>query len=150
MLPLESKLVEDMKEAMKARDQVRLDVVRAIKSALKYKFVEKEQKDLTEEEAFQVLGTLMKQRKEAAESFQTAGRTDLAQKEQREVEIINAFLPKQLSADEIKVLIQDAIKASGSTSIKDLGKVMKELKPKISGKADNKLVTDLIKSQLPA
>ena len=150
MLPLESKLVEDMKEAMKARDQVRLDVVRAIKSALKYKFVEKEQKDLTEEEAFQVLGTLMKQRKEAAESFQTAGRTDLAQKEQREVEIITAYLPKQLSADEIKVLIQDAIKASGSTSIKDLGKVMKELKPKISGKADNKLVTDLIKSQLPA
>ena len=149
MLPFEAQITEDMKVAMKAKDQIRLDCLRAIKSALKYKFVEKEQKDLTEDEGFQVLQTLIKQRKESAESFKSGGREDLATKELREAEIIEAFLPKALSEQELRALIQEAIQTTQSQSVKDLGKVMKELKPKIAGRADNKLVTDLIQLRYP-
>ena len=135
---------------MKAKDQVRLDVLRAMKSALKYKFVEKKQQDLTEEEAIAVFQTMIKQRKDSAEQFEKFSRPDQANKEKREVEVIMSFLPKQLSSDEVKSLVTEAIAISQAQSLKDLGKVMKELKPKISGRADAKEVTELVKQLLPA
>ncbi len=147
-LPFEDRLGEEIKNAMRAKDQVRLDCLRAMKSALKYKFVEKEQKELTEEEAFQVFQSLIKQRKDSAEQFKSGGREEAAQKELKEIEIISAYLPAALSEQELKAMIQDAIKVSQSSSVKDLGKVMKELKPKITGRADAKFVTDLVRQSL--
>jgi uncharacterized protein YqeY len=148
MLPFEQRIGDELKDAMRAKDQVKLDVLRAMKSGLKYKFVEKEQKDLTEEEALQVFQSLIKQRKDAADQAQQFNRPEMAAKELREIEIISAFMPKALSEAELKTLIAETIKHTGSQSIKDLGKVMKELKAKIVGRADAKLVTDLVKQQL--
>lgn len=150
MLPFEQRIGDELKEAMRAKDQVRLDCLRAMKSALKYKFVEKEQKDLTEEEALQVFQSMIKQRKDSVEQFKAANRVDAAQKEQREIELITAFLPKQFTEEELKTLISDSIKTTQSSGAKDLGKVMKDLKPKITGRADARLVTDLVRQQLGA
>jgi hypothetical protein len=148
MLPFETRIGEEIKDAMRAKDQVKLDVLRAMKSALKYKFVEKEQKDLTDDEALQVFQSLIKQRKDAAEQAKQFNRPEMAAKELREIEIIASYMPKALTDDELKNLIADAIKNTGSTSVQDLGKVMKELKPMIVGRADAKVVTDLIRQRL--
>lgn len=148
MLPFEQQIADGMKEAMRAKDQVRLDVLRAMKSALKYKHVEKKQADVTEEEAIAVFQTMIKQRKESADQFEQFGRTEQAAKERREIEVVSAFLPQQLSTEEIQKLIQESIQVSGAKTAQDLGKVMKELKPKISGRADAKIVTDLIRQAL--
>jgi uncharacterized protein len=150
MLPFEEKISNEIKDAMRARDQVRLDCLRAMKSALKYKFVEKSQQDLTEDEAYAVFNTLIKQRRDAAEQFAQFGKTKEADKERREIEVIKAYLPQQLSEEELKKFIQESISASGATSQRDLGKVMKELKAKVAGKADMKVVTELVKQSLPA
>jgi uncharacterized protein YqeY len=150
MLPFEAQIGEAMKDAMRAKDQVRLDVLRGMKSALKYKHVEKEQKDLTDEEAFQVFQSMIKQRRDAAEQFRQFNRPESAQKEEREIEVITSFLPKPFSEEELSALIRSAIQASGALSVKDLGKVMKELKPKIVGRADSKKVTEAIQKLLTA
>ena len=148
MLPCEEKITSDIKEAMRAKDQVRLNVLRAMKSALKYKLVEKKQEDLTEQEAIAVFQTLIKQRKEAFDQFEKYDRKEQADKERKEIEVLMGFLPEQMGEDEIKKLVQDAVSVSGAESAKDMGKVMKELKPKVAGRADNKLVADLVKQAL--
>jgi uncharacterized protein YqeY len=148
LLPFEQRLGDEIKDAMRAKDQVKLDVLRAMKSGLKYKFVEKEQKDLTEEEALQVFQSLIKQRKDAADQAKQFNRPEMAEKELREIEIISSFMPKGLSEDELKAMIAEAIKATSSVTVKDLGKVMKELKAKIVGRADAKQVTELVRLQL--
>ncbi len=150
MIAFESQIAAALKEAMLAKDQVKVDCLRAMKSALKYKDVEKSQAGVTEEEALQIFQSLIKQRKESVEQFQKFGREDQAAKEVKEIEVISSFMPKALSEGEIKALIQEAIKASGSTSQKDMGKVMKELKPKVTGRADGKLVSDLVRAALPS
>lgn len=147
MLPFEAQINEGIKDAMRAKDQVRLDCLRAMKSALKYKFVEKQQAALTEEETLQVFQSMIKQRKDSAEQFKQFGRADAAAKEEKEIEVITGFLPAQLSETEVVQLIKEAIQTTASTSIKDLGKVMKELKPKITGRADAKKVTELVQKQ---
>jgi len=150
MIAFEEQIAGQMKDALRAKDQVKLDVLRAMKSALKYKFVEKSQADISVEEALAVFQTMIKQRKDSVEQFTKFNRPDQAAKEQREIEVISSFLPKQLSEAELKTLITDAIKASSAANQRDLGKVMKELKPKILGRADAKTVTDLVRQQLPA
>lgn len=150
MLPFETQIGEAMKEAMRARDQVRLDVLRGMKSALKYKHVEKEQQDLTEDEAFQVFQSMIKQRRDSAQQFREFNRPESAEKEEREIEVISSFLPKPFSETELTGLIQAAIQTTGASSPKDLGKVMKELKPKIVGRADAKKVTETIQKLLTA
>lgn len=148
MLPFETRIGDEIKDAMRAKDQVRLDVLRAMKSALKYKFVEKEQKDLTEEEALQVFQSLIKQRKDAADQATQFNRPEMAAKELREIDVISSFMPKAFSEEELKALITQTISSTGSAGIKDLGKVMKDLKSKIVGRADAKWVTDLVRQQL--
>lgn len=149
MLPFEDRISSELKDAMRSKDQIKMDCLRAMKSALKYKAVEKSADTISEEEAFQVFQSMMKQRKDAIEQFEKFGRSDQAAKEKRELDVISSFLPKALSEAEISGLIQEAIKASGASSARDMGKVMKELKPKITGRADSKLVSDLVKAALP-
>ena len=148
MLPFETQIGDAIKDAMRARDQIRLDCLRAMKSALKYKFVEKEQKDLTEDEAFQVFQSLIKQRRDAADQYKQHGRAEAAAKEEREIDVISSFLPKPFSEEELDSLIQSTIAAVGAQSVKDLGKVMKELKSKIVGRADAKKVTERVQKLL--
>ncbi len=149
MLPFEEKIASEMKGALRGKDQVKLDCLRAMKSALKYKHVEKNQADVTPEEAIGIFQSMIKQRKEAVEQYEKFDRPEQAAKEKREIEVLTSFLPAPLEESEVRILIQEAIQATGAVSMKDLGKVMKELKPKIVGRADAKVVTDLVKATLP-
>jgi len=136
-----------LKEALKSRDELKVSVIRMTKASLKNKEIEKMSK-LSEDEILSVLSTLAKQRRESIEQYSAAGRTDLADKETRELEIILSYLPKQLPADELDDIIRSAISESGASSLNDLGKVMKVLMPKVKGVADGKVVNQRVKELL--
>jgi uncharacterized protein len=136
-----------LKEAMKSRDEVRVSTIRMMKASLKNKEIEK-MGDLTGEDVLQVLSTLAKQRRESIEQFSGAGRTELAEKESKELEIIKSYLPKQLSPEELDELIRSAISESGAKSPNDMGKLMKVLMPKVKGAADGKVVNQRVRELL--
>ena len=136
-----------LKEAMKSRDEVRVSAIRMMKASLKNKEIEK-MGNLSDEDVLQVLSTLAKQRRESIEQFSAAGRMDLAEKESRELEIITAYLPKQLSPEELDDVIRSAISESGAKSPGDMGKLMKVLMPKVKGAADGKIVNQRVRELL--
>lgn len=146
-MTLQERLTEAMKEAMKAKDSLRLNTVRMMRTALKNKEIDARQ-ELSEQDAIATLATLVKQRREAAEAYLQGGRTDLADKEQQELAVIQEFLPAQLSEEEIRGLVAEAIAEAGASSMKDMGKVMKLVTPRTTGRADGKLVSDLVKQLL--
>jgi len=141
-MSLAERLTEDLKLAMKARDQLRMDVIRMAKAALLNKEIELK-KDLDESEMNRVLITLVKQRKEAAEQYLEAKRQDLADKELKEIIIIESYLPKALTKEELTQIIESAVQETGSVTIKDMGKVMKAVMAKLAGKAaDGKQINE--------
>ena len=147
-MSLTDRLSDDLKVAMKARDQLRMDAIRMVKAALQNKEIELK-KDLDEAEMSRVLLTLVKQRKEAAELYQKGKRDDLAGKELKELAIIEAYLPKALSQDEIVQIVESAIKEAGQVTMKDMGKVMKAITAKLAGQAvDGKQLSALVRSKL--
>jgi len=148
MPTIDERISEAIKDAMRAKNQLRLDVLRGMKSSLKYKFVEKEQVLLTEEETLSVFQSMIKQRKESVAQYEKFDRPDQAAKEKSEIEIISEYLPQALSEPEIKKLIQDAVQSTGATSPQDMGKVMKVLKGQTVGRADSKMVADLVRAAL--
>jgi len=136
-----------LKEAMKSRDELKTSVIRMMKASLKNKEIEK-MGTLTDEDILSALSTMAKQRRESIEQFANAGRTELAEKESRELEILQAYLPKQLSPEELDALIKNAISESGAKSAADMGKVMKVLMPNVKGVADGKAVNQRVKELL--
>jgi uncharacterized protein YqeY len=136
-----------LKEALKSRDDLKVSVIRMIKASLKNKEIEK-MGSLTDDEILSILSTLAKQRRESIEQFSAAGRTDLADRETRELEIIQSYLPKQLTPEELDIIIRSAINESGASSLNDLGKIMKVLMPKVKGAADGKAVNLRVKELL--
>ncbi len=147
-MSLSDRLSDDLKQAMKARDQLRMDAIRMVKAALKNKEFELK-KELDEAEMSRVLLTLVKQRKEAAELYQKGKREDLADKELKEIVIIEGYLPKALSQEEIVKIVESAIRESGPVTMKDMGKVMKAVMAKLAGQAvDGKQLSDLVRSKL--
>lgn len=144
---LKSRLLEDMKSSMKSGDKARLLVVRNMLSAIKQIEVD-ERIELDDARVIAVLDKMSKQRRESIAQFTTAGRDDLVQVETAELEIIQEYLPDALSDEEIAAAIDDAIETSEASSIKDMGKVMGILKPKLQGRADMAKVSQLIKSRL--
>ncbi|MBV6514052.1 MAG: putative protein YqeY [Ignavibacteriaceae bacterium] len=148
MSDLLGKLEQDLLTAMKAKEGDKVDVLRMVKAAvLNYK-IDKKKEILTDQEVHEILQKQAKQRRESIDSFEKAGRTDLAAKEKKEVEILQAYLPKQLSDDEIKTFAQQAIAKSGAKSKAEIGLVMKELMPMVKGKADGKKVNEILASLL--
>lgn len=147
-MTLRERFDADLKEAMRAKDQVRVDTVRAIKSAIKYKEVEGEAKTLDDAGIVKILTSELKKRKEASEQFRAAGRTDLADKEEREAGIITAYLPQQMTEAEITQVVEAAIAESGAKTAKEMGAVMKLVQPKVAGRADGKLVSEIVKKKL--
>lgn len=141
------RLDEDIKTALRSRDQARLDSVRLIKAAAKNKEIEFI-RPLSEQEFFAVLSTMVKQRKDSMEQYEKAGRADLAAKEKSEMEVIQGYLPQQLGENELKLLVTAAIQKVGAAGPKDMGKVMGELKPETSGRVDGKLLADMVKNML--
>jgi len=146
-MPLAEKIDEDLKGAMRAGERLKLDTLRMAKSALKYRQIEKGA-PLSDEEALSVLSTLVKQRKDSVEQYRKAGRDDLAQKEEDEIGVLRAYMPEELSPEELDALIAEAIEESGAKGPQDMGKVMKVLMPKVKGTADGKLVNEKVKEAL--
>ena len=144
---LKERLKEDMKAALKAKDKVKLSTIRMIQSLIKRREIEK-RGELTDEEIVQLLMKYAKQRKESIELFQKGGRQDLVEKEKAELAVVESYLPKQMSEEEVRALVEEAIRESGATSPKDLGKVMKLVMPKVKGRADGSLVNRIAKELL--
>jgi uncharacterized protein YqeY len=139
---------KNIAEAMKARDQDRLAPLRMLKTALTNREVELG-RALTDAEELQVVSSLVKQRRESIEQFERGGRTDLAAKEASEIRVLEGFLPPALGEDELIRLVDEAVKESGATSAKDLGKVMKVLMPRLAGaRVDGKAVNALVRQRL--
>ena len=146
-MTLSEKIQKDLVVAMKSKDELRLSVLRGIKSAIQYKETEKI-RTIDENESIQLLQTLVKQRKESITQFESGGRADLVAKEQAELVVLQAYLPAQMSEAEIDALIAEAVAATGASSIKDMGKVMGIVKAKAQGKADMGAVSARIKQKL--
>ena len=142
-----SSIQEEVKTALKSGEKFRASTLRLIVSALKLEEKNKA-KALTDNEALEILTKMIKQRKDSISQFETANRMELAQKEKDEIEIIQNYLPEQLSEEELSVLINEVIKEINAESIKDMGKVMGILKPKITGKADAGIASGLVKKLL--
>lgn len=138
----------DLTEALKARETERLGALRMVKTALKLRASEVPG-SLGDDEALRVLGTLIKQRREAAEQFRAAGREDLAQKEEREAKVIQAYLPSAASVADMARAVAEAVAETGATSPKDMGAVMKAARTRLQGKTvDGKALSDLVKERL--
>lgn len=144
---LEERLVEEMKQAMKSNDKLRLSTIRMARTALKNKEIDLRRK-LSDDDIFKVIQGMVKKGEESIDQFQTGGRMDLVEKERKEIEILRSFLPEPLSRDEMLRMIDETIKETQASSLKDLGKVMKSVMPKLGGKADGKLVNELVKERL--
>ncbi|HOK06673.1 MAG TPA: GatB/YqeY domain-containing protein [Syntrophales bacterium] len=133
--------------AAKEKDKIRLSALRMIKTALHNKEIEL-RRELTEAEFHQVLTSMVKQRKDSIEQFEKGGRPDLVEKEKAELAVVQSFLPRQLTPEELAAAIDKAIADTGAAGPKDMGKVMKALMPVISGKADGKAVSEMVKAKL--
>lgn len=150
MTLLRDKVNSDLTAAMKAKDAPRLSALRMLKAAIMNKGIEKGH-DLDDGEVLQVVSSLVKQRRDSIEQFAKAGRTDLVDKETGEIGILEHYLPPAASADEIDAAVSAAIAATGATSPKDMGKVMKAVMPMLAGKnADGKAVNEIVRRKLGA
>ena len=144
---LKEKIMQDMKEAMKAKDTAKVSTLRLLISEIKNKEIDK-RGELTDDEILAVIQKAVKQRKESIEQYEKAGRNDLVEKEKKELEILEAYLPQPLSEGELEAIIDEAIKEAQATSVKDMGKVMKIVMPKVRGRADGKIVNQKVREKL--
>ena len=147
---LSQRVDSDLKEAMRARDTTKLNVLRMLKSALKYAAIAKSgaETELSDGEAAQVIRKQARQRQDSIESFEKAGRAELAEKEKGELTILNEYLPQAMSADEISKIVRETIAEAGATSRAQMGAVMKALQAKVAGRADGKALSAEVARQL--
>ncbi len=146
-MDLNVKINAEMITAAKAKDKIRLSAIRMLKTALHNKEIELI-RPLNETETLQLLAAIVKQRKDSIEQFAKGGRTDLVEKEEAELKVIQEFMPAQMSEAEVEAIIKKAIAEAGAVSVKDMGKVMKVLMPQLTGKADGKMVGEKVKALL--
>lgn len=147
-MSLKNKILDDMKTAMKNRDKERLSTLRMVKSAITNREIETGG-ELTDEETVKTLNTLVKQRRDSAEQYEKGGRAELAAKENAEIAVLEEYLPRAASAEEIEEAVTEAISETGAGSMKDMGAVMKASLAKLSGKTvDGRAVSDLVRSKL--
>ncbi|AIQ19939.1 MULTISPECIES: GatB/YqeY domain-containing protein [Paenibacillus] len=140
---LSERLNEDMKQAMKSKDKFTLSTIRMVRSTIKYLEIDLK-RTLDDNEVLDILSREIKQRKDALQEFESAGRDELAASTKAEIEIIIKYLPEQLSEEEIKVIVQQTIQETGASSKSEMGKVMSALMPKVKGRADGKLVNQAV------
>jgi uncharacterized protein YqeY len=146
-MSLEERLTDEMKQAMKSSDKLRLSTIRMIRSAVKNKEIELRKK-LDDEEIQRVIQGMVRKGEESVEQFQLGGRADLVEKEKKEIEILKSFLPQPMGQEEILRIIDQSIEETQASSLKDLGKVMKSVIPKLGGKVDGRLINQLVKERL--
>ncbi|GFO68552.1 aspartyl-tRNA amidotransferase subunit B [Geomonas limicola] len=146
-MQLRERLTAAMKEAMKNRDSLRLSAIRMTLSSVKNRDIEL-RREMNDQEITETIVTLCKQRRESIRLFKEAGRQELVDKEEAELALLQEFLPQQLTREELEALVAQAISETSATSGKDMGKVMKHLQPLVSGRADGKLVSEVVKQKL--
>lgn len=146
-MSLKERFSSELKDSLKSGDRLKLSTIRLIMASLKNREIEK-RGSLSEEEIIDLLVSLSKQRKESIEEFKKGGRQDLVDKETEELKIIESYMPQQLTPEEIKKIIGETITETGASGPKDIGKVMKVLMPKVKGRADGKLVNEMVKELL--
>ncbi|MEZ5424934.1 MAG: GatB/YqeY domain-containing protein [Pyrinomonadaceae bacterium] len=147
-MSLENKILDDLKTAMKSKEAERLSVLRMVKANLMNKRIEKGS-DLTDEEVEKALQTLVKQRRDSAEQYEKGGRSELAEKENAEIKVLEEYLPKAATDEEIEMAVAEAIGRTGATSLRDMGAVMKASLAGLAGKTvDGKKVSEAVKSRL--
>lgn len=147
-MSLREQITNDIKTAMKEKNMEKLNALRMVQSAFKNREIELRPNPMPEDECIAVLKKLAKQRKESIEQFQAAGRTDLADAEARELKLLETYLPAQMSREQIEQIVSEVIAATGAKSVKEMGAVMKEMQARTKGSADNKIVSEIIKSKL--
>lgn len=144
---LKSRINDDMKAAMRAREKERLGVIRLILAAIKQREVD-ERIELDDTQVLAVLDKMVKQRRDSIDQYSKAGREELAAKEQVEIDIIQQYMPAELSDDELDNLIKECVAAVGASTMQDMGKVMAELKPRVQGRADMGKVSQKVKAAI--
>jgi len=149
METIPQRLDAELKEALKSRNELKLSVIRMLKASLKNKEIEK-MSALSDEEIISVLSSMAKQRRDSIEQFSAAGRSDLAEKETKELEIVRSYLPAQLSPEELDRIIYSAIRECNASAPGDMGKVMKIVAPLTKGTADGRVVNQRVKELLAA
>lgn len=144
------KLQEELKQSMLSKNELKTSVLRMLLSAVNYYEIQKGGAgyDATDEDILSVIQSQAKQRKDSIEQFQKAGRQELADKETKELEILNSYLPEQMGEEEIRSLVKEAVAQTGASGMQDMGKVMGALMPKVKGKADGGLVSSIVKEAL--
>jgi uncharacterized protein len=147
-MTLQEQIDAELKEAMRAKDAGKLAVLRGLKSAMKYAAIEKADAALEDAAAIQVIRKQVKQRQDSIESFEKGGRPELAAKEKEELEMLNAYLPKGMNADELTTMVRETIAEVGATSKAQMGAVMKALQEKVAGRADGKTLSQEVQRQL--
>ena len=147
-MTLTERITQDLKSAMKAKDQVALRSIRAIKAEILLKKTDGSGQELNSDDEITILQKLVKQRKDSLDIFEEQGREDLAEVERQEIEVISRYLPDQLSLEEIELIIQEVISSTGAQSMKDMGKVMGQARARLAGRADNKIIALLVKKSL--
>jgi uncharacterized protein len=149
-MAIQERIDSDLKEAMRAKDTTKLAVLRMLKSALKYAAIAKSgaEAELSDAEAAQVIRKQAKQRQDSIESFERGGRAELVQKEQRELSILNGYLPQAMRADEVEQTVREAIAEVGATSRAQMGAVMKAVQAKVAGRVDGKTLSQEVSRQL--
>lgn len=148
LMEIREKIMNDMKSAMRDKDQVKLDTIRGLQSAIKNREIEARPEAITADDVLGVIKKLVKQRKESIEQFKTANRQDLVDKESSELKVLETYLPAQMSKEQIEAVVTATIAEVGAKSIKEMGAVMKAVSAKTAGSADNKLVSEIIKAKL--
>ncbi len=146
-MSLKDRITEDMKAAMRAKEQARLSAIRLLLAAMKQKEVD-ERIQLTDADVLGIVEKLMKQRRESVSQYEAAGRQDLADAEKFEMKVLSAYLPQQMSDAELAAAVDAALSESGATGVKDMGKVMGVLKPRLAGRADMGKVSALVRARL--
>ena len=145
---LEDKIMADFKESMKARDQLRTQAISFLRSELKYYAIDKKKDKLDDPDVAVVLKKLIKQRQDSIIQFEKGQRMDLVEKEKKELAILKAYLPQEMSEGDLGRIVDEALKATGALTMKDMGRVMKEVMTKTEGRADGKLTSDTVRKKL--
>jgi uncharacterized protein YqeY len=145
---LMDKIAADMKDAMRAKDATRLSTLRLLKSAVEYHKIEKKQEQLTDADVTAVIKKQIKQRQDSIEGFEKGGRADLVEKEKAELAVLKAYLPEELSQAQVEEAVKATIAELGAATKTDMGKVMKAVQAKLAGRADNRLVSQIVSANL--
>jgi uncharacterized protein YqeY len=145
---LEEKMMADYKESMKAKDELRTQTISFLRSECKYYAIDKKKEKLDDSDVISVVKKLIKQRQDSIQQFEKGNRMDLVEKEKKELAILKVYLPQQLSETEVIKIVGDCLAACGSVTIKDMGRIVKEVMAKTQGKADGKMVSDIVRSKL--